>query len=198
MKKLLPLFMLILSLTACQACGPAELKTPDVSTEAQDPYPWAVWEECSNTEGSNPCNFTLADQNGVEVSLYDFYGSPIILDLSAMWCGPCNSAAVELQSTVEDYSNHDLRYVTVIIDNEYGEPPSQQDLERWADGYGISEPVLGGSRDIINGDPSLGWPIGGWPTFIGITADMEVHLIMQGFSTSLIEHLADETISASQ
>ena len=187
-----------LILSACSsACGPAELKTED-STKEEDPYAWATWEDCSQTEGDHPCNFTLKDQNGNDVSLYDFYGSPVILDFSAMWCGPCNSAAIELQDTVDSYSNDGLRYITVLIDNSQGNPPTQSELEGWASDYGITEPILGGNRDMLNGDPTLGWPLGSWPTFVGITSEMKIHLVMTGFSSSLIEYLADETISNSQ
>ena len=197
MKKLLTLFIMCFALTACQACGPAELKT-DEDTSKEELYAWATWEECSQSEGDHPCNFTLKDQHGDDVSLYDFYGSPIILDFSAMWCGPCNMAAIELQETVDKYKDDDLRYITVLIDNSQGDPPTQEELARWATDYGISEPVLGGNRDMLNGDASLGWPLGSWPTFVGITSEMEIHLVMTGFSSSLIEYLADETIAASQ
>ena len=198
MKTLLSLF-LTLFLFGCSSCGPAELETPtDTQEEEPLPYEWATWETCSQVEGDHPCNLTLQDQNGEEVSLYDFYGSPVILDFSAMWCGPCQMAANELQQTVEHYANDDLRYITVLIDNPSGNPPTQTDLEGWATMYGISEPVLGGNRGLIDYSAQSGWNITSWPTFVGITSDMEVHLILKGFSTSLVEYLADETIAASQ
>jgi hypothetical protein len=71
-------------------------------------------------------------------------------------------------------------------------------LDGWASTFGISEPVLGGNRDIIDYSAQAGWNLTSWPTFVGITSDMEIHLILSGFSTSLIEYLADETIAASQ
>ena len=198
MKNLIPLFI-TLFLFGCNSCGPAELETPeDTQEEEVLPYEWATWETCSQIEGDHPCNFTLHDQNGNEVSLYDFHGSPIILDFSAMWCGPCQMAASDLQNTVDQYADDDLRYVTVLIDNLNGEPPTQSDLEGWANSYGISESVLGGNRDMIDYSAQVGWSLTSWPTFVGITSDMEVHLILQGYSTSLIEYLADETIAASQ
>ena len=38
-------------------------------------------------------DFTAGDAWGEDLSLYQFYGSVILLDFSAGWCGPCNDVA---------------------------------------------------------------------------------------------------------
>ena len=80
------LFFLFL-ISACNACTP-RLDKSDDSQVQENPYPW---EECSQHIEEHPCNFTLVDQHGNDVSLYDFYKQPIVLDFSVMWCGPCIS-----------------------------------------------------------------------------------------------------------
>ena len=184
-------------LTACSACGPAELKTETAAPA--DPYPFAVWEDCSQVALDHPCNFTLKDQNDEDVSLYDFYGSTIVLDLSAMWCGPCQIAARDVQATVERFADHDVRYISVLIDNQQGERPTLADAQTWANTFGItSEPVLQGSRDILNADPTQGWPLGSWPTFVLITSDMKILLFQAGYNQQLLDILIEDTIAHSQ
>jgi len=199
MKKLFMSLAAVAFLTACSACGPTELHTDSSEAVNKDPYPFATWETCSQTVGDHPCNFTLKNQNDEDVSLYDFYGSTIILDLSAMWCGPCVQAGSDVQATVERFSEHDIAYITVLIDNPQGQPPSLSDVQGWAANLGIeSEPVLQGSRDLLSGDASAGWPLTSWPTFILITSEMEIHLFQTGYSQQLLDMLIEDTISAVQ
>ena len=55
-------------MVACSSCGPAELETTETAEEVEeDPYPFATWESCSQSEGDHPCNFTLLDQSDEEV-----------------------------------------------------------------------------------------------------------------------------------
>ena len=183
-------------LTACSACGPAELET---DTVIQDPYPFATWETCSQTVGDHPCNFTLLDQHNEEISLYDFYGSPIILDLSAMWCGPCQIAGSDVQSTVERFEENGVRYITVLIEDLAGGEVDQSDAQSWAANLGIeTEPILQGSRDLLSADPTLGWPLQSWPTFILITSKMEVYYFQVGYNQQVLDMLIEDTIAAGQ
>ncbi len=195
MKKLFMAIALGL-LTACSACGPAELESDTVKA---DPYPFAVWETCSQTTGDHPCNFSLKDQHDEEVSLYDFYGSTIILDLSAMWCGPCQMAGYDVQDTIERFSGQNVKYITILIDNLQGEEPTLGDAQQWASTLGIeTEPVLQGSRELLNSDPALGWPLESWPTFILITSDMEIYVFQKGYNQQVLDMLIEDTISQTQ
>lgn len=195
MKRIL-LSMLLMLAAACSACGPGQLIVDD-SVEV-DPYPWAN-EACSNEIGSQPCNFELLDQNDEMVSLYDFYGSVVILDLSAMWCGPCQIAGSDVQGTIERFAEHDVRYITVLVDNLQGNPPALSDVQSWASNLGIeTEPILQGSRDFLNADPSLGWPLESWPTFILITSEMEVYYFQKGYNQQVLDMLIEDTISQTQ
>ncbi len=183
-------------LTACSACGPAQLEVDSVEV---DPYPFATWESCSQAVGEHPCNFTLKDQHDEDVSLYDFYGSVIVLDLSAMWCGPCQAAGSDVQATVERFSEHDVRYITVLVDDPYRQPPSLAFAQSWATNLGIvTEPVLQGSRDFLSEDPTTGWPLSSWPTFVLITADMKTHVFQAGYSQQLLDMLIEDAISQTE
>lgn len=195
--KTFAILFLGLSLVACASCGPAELETTETAVE--DPYPFATWETCSQAIGDHPCNFTLPDQNGEEVSLYDFYGAPIVLDLSVMWCGPCQLAGSDVQATTDRFSDDGLRYITMLIEDLGGEPVDVVDAESWATTLGIiSEPVLQGSRDMLSPNVTTGWPLASWPTFVLITADMKIYTFQAGYSQTLLDSLIEETIAQTQ
>jgi thiol-disulfide isomerase/thioredoxin len=197
--KIFAILFLGLSLVACSSCGPAELQTTETAEIEEDPYPFATWESCSQSEGDHPCNFTLLDQSDEEVSLYDFYGSVIVLDFSAMWCSPCQQAGADVQETVEKFKDDDVRYVTVLIENFSGNDPTLVDVQSWASNLGItSEPILQGSRDLLSGSPSTGWPLQSWPSFAFITSDMEIHIWHAGYNQQMLELMIEDTIAQAQ
>jgi thiol-disulfide isomerase/thioredoxin len=196
MKRLLLFAALATTISmACTSCEPAKLQTEDVIIP-EEPWAFATWEDCSQVVGDHPCNFTLLDQDNKEVSLYDFYGSTIILDLSAMWCSPCQAAGSDVQDTIERFASEDIRYVTVLIENLQGNPLTQDDVQSWALNLGIeTEPILQGSRDFLNSDATIGWPLESWPTFILITSEMKIHTFQKGYSQQILDMLIEDTIS---
>lgn len=147
------------------------------------------WEDCSQTIGDHPCDFTLVDQNGEDFNLYDHYGKYIILDFSAMWCGPCQFAATEVEELQQKYGD-DVVYVTILIENTHGNPPTRNNVETWASVFGIeSAPVLGASRNLLSSDPDIGWPLYAWPQFHIIDKEMILIDSFKGVSPGKIEAL---------
>ena len=138
----------------------------------------------------------MQDQNGNEVSLYDFYGDTIVIDFSVMWCGPCNVAASEVQAVKDAYDANGFAYLTVLVETPQGDTPDSSDCKDWADTYEITEPVLAGSRDMIDYSSTNGWPVQGWPTFYFITDEMVIHTSLRGFSSSYIDMLIQDTMGS--
>lgn len=91
-------------------------------------------------------DFLLMDQNGDEVALWQFYGSVIVLDISTMWCGPCKDLAKDVTETWHEYDDRGFMYLTLLPEDDQGQVPDQEDLQRWAGDYDIEAPVL--SDDI--------------------------------------------------
>ena len=145
------------------------------------------WEDCSQSLGDHPCDFTLIDQHGNEFNLYDHHGKYIILDLSAMWCGPCQFAATEVEELQQKYGD-DIVYVTILIENGSGNPPTRNNVADWAEIFSIeSAPALGASRNFISSDPDEGWPLAAWPQFHIIDRNMVLIESFKGVRAGLME-----------
>jgi len=183
----------VLAMAGCLQQTPAEPPPPE-----PPPSP-ITWETCSQSIGDHPCDFTLQDQNDDDFNLYEHYGDFIMIDLSVMWCGPCQRAADEVQMT-EDYFNDQLgddqqfHYVTILIEDLDGDPPDLEDVDSWATYFEItSAPVLQGSRDLL-GNSDEGWPLQGWPTFFFIDDEMQLVNSQRGFSAPHISELIHELL----
>jgi len=173
---------------AVLSCDP----TPVLITE-QDTAPieedrsWVTWDECGHNIDENPCNFVLTDQNGKEVELYDFYGKVIVVDFSTMWCAVCVNIATEGDQLVAKYGEENVVWLTVLIENETGNPPDLADLQRWVATHGIKVPVLGADRSLIDMSANTGYPIAGWPTLVVIDRNMVLKHGISGWSEQAID-----------
>jgi thiol-disulfide isomerase/thioredoxin len=153
-----------------------------------------TWDECSQRMGDHPCDFTLTDSAGKDWSLYDHYGSIIILDFSAEWCGWCQVVAGSTQELQDLYADDDVIYVTVLIEDVYGQPADVELAQWWSDYFGISAPVLVGSRDMISTDELVGWPVTGWPRFFFIDREMTLANSLSGYSDEGILSILDSML----
>lgn len=160
-------------------------------TAVAAPEPWAPsWETCSYVLDDHACDFTLVDQNGNPWTLYgdDNRGDIILIDLSAMWCGPCKLAAAEAQEIHDLYKDKGFQYVTILIDDAQGEAPDATDALSWAQQYNISSaPILLGSRDNVDYSGENGFPTTSWPTFLLIDRNLVVRWGLHGYSRQMIE-----------
>ena len=92
--------------------------------------------------GMVPEDFRMQDQHGDEVSLWQFYGQVIVLDISTMWCAPCQDLAATVQETWEHHKDDGFMYITLLPENLETEPPTLEDLEYWSEYFAIEAPVL--------------------------------------------------------
>lgn len=176
------LVLLSLLISMCASCENEDLEIPE-------------WEECSQNMGAHPCNFTLVDQNGDEFILYDHIGKIVILDFSAMWCAPCQLAALEVESLQEKYKD-DIVYVTILIENSSRNTPSSGDVRKWASAFNIeSAPVLSGNRNMLSPNPDFGWQLNAWPQFYIINKEMALEFNFTGFAPGRMEEVVSYMIN---
>tara|TARA_R100000008_G_scaffold50711_1_gene30344 strand:+ start:228 stop:875 length:648 start_codon:yes stop_codon:yes gene_type:complete len=148
---------------------------------------WVTWEECSQKPGDHPCNFTLMDQHGDMVELYDHHGKIIIVDLSSIWCVVCNNIAAKGEEFVADYGAENVVWLTILVDGgTWGVPPTLEEIQHWAAVYGLTGPVLLGDRSLVDLTAETGYPVSGWPTLVVIDQEMVLQHGINGWNESTI------------
>jgi thiol-disulfide isomerase/thioredoxin len=111
------------------------------------------------------------DQHGDQFSLWQFYGQVVILDISTMWCGPCQALAEDVDETWNHYNGSELMYLTVLPQNLDGAPPSVAELNDWTANYGITAPVVSDDKDWYIGAV----PSNTFPQLMVVGRDMRVY-----------------------
>ena len=137
--------------------------------------------------GAKFARLQLMDQYGDLVDNYDFAGQgvPVVIDISAVWCGPCNGLAdwiaggddaygfgtywENVQANIEDGKAH---WLTVLSEDLYGDLPDSTVLEGWAEDYPDDKvPVM---ADTDNFDVAETYLQSGWPTAYLLDENMEI------------------------
>ena len=189
---LLRVFVVALSCAFLLTGCPAKLNTDDVPAD-KDPI---TWDTCGYSVGEHPCDFVLKDQNDEPWRLYDSYGSIIVLDFSAEWCGYCQVAASVLESIANDYLGADVVFVTILVEDGYGQPATLDLTSRWAEYFGLTGPILAGDRSMVDAYGMSGWKVSAWPTFFFVDREMILHGDIRGWSEIAIRDYLDRMIAA--
>ena len=121
--------------------------------------------------GDTAYNFTLKDQNGDDVELYQFHGMMVVLDVFAVWCGPCNDLAPEGEEVWLDLQDRGVVYLALTQEDVNGDPPTVETAQQWADAHGLTHPILA-DADASQGEYAVIG--GGFPTFPVVGPDMTI------------------------
>ncbi len=84
----------------------------------------------------------LDDQNGEKVAVYQFYSRVFVVDVSTIWCEPCQELAEGLQTIADEFGPEEFSYLTVLPQNLEAEVPTTDELAGWGEDFGIAEPIL--------------------------------------------------------
>lgn len=60
-------------------------------------------------------DFTVQDTNGMNVSLSDFKGKPVVLNFWASWCPPCKAEMPDYEKMVQQYSTKGVIFMMVNL-----------------------------------------------------------------------------------
>lgn len=147
-------------LLAFFACYIPVLETPEDTAPVLDwsapDNQWPSATPPSSTEGEGYergqliTDYAFFDQYGDDVSLWQFYGNVVLLDVSAEWCAPCKILAEEVQAAQDDYADQGFVYVSYIAEGNLSQDPVTVDiLSKWATDHHISSaPVLASYDDL--------------------------------------------------
>jgi thiol-disulfide isomerase/thioredoxin len=181
------------------ACTPS-LQTEDIATydtQTQEPLTIGIYTDgvCGHAIGDDICDLVLKDQNDDMWRLHDVEGDIVVLDFSAMWCGPCQSAASTVQEMQDFYESEGFHYITILIDDPTGDTVELDEAQDWAAAFGIeTAPVLQGSRDLVNVSPELGYPISSWPTFVFVDRNLEIFWGIYGYSEEYLKMVIEDML----
>lgn len=110
--------------------------------------------------GKSASDFTLPDTKGKLVSMKDFKGKVVLIDVWATWCGPCKAQMPFLKEVEEAYKgNNNVVFVGISLD-------ADKDKQKWLDM--IKEKELEGVQLQDNVGKAFGrkYNIGAIPRFL--------------------------------
>jgi len=116
--------------------------TPTPTQPPATPTVTPTWPPEGNQVGNRGPNFTLNDRNETPHTLWNYEGDVILLDLSAMWCGPCQSEAKNAEALYQYYKDRGFIILSVLISDYQYNKPDAADCASWADRFGLTFPVL--------------------------------------------------------
>ena len=93
----------------------------------------------------------VPDQHGDDVALWQFYGRVWVLDVSTMWCAPCQELARGLPEVMVHFADEEFSYVTVLAEDLGSDVPDQAELTEWATTFEITQPVLADEVGFTSG-----------------------------------------------
>jgi len=116
--------------------------------------------EMSVFNAGNPAlNFTYPDRNGDSISLADFKGSLVYVDVWATWCGPCKREIPHLLELEKDYHGQNILFLSVSVDED-------ENYDAWT--AMLDEKEMGGVQLFASGWSKIAkdYKINGIPRFM--------------------------------
>jgi thiol-disulfide isomerase/thioredoxin len=143
----------------------------------------------------------MQDQFGDYVDLYHFanQGVPVIVDISAQWCPPCQQLAqfiegidiggTEQWDTIPDkVANGEVIWLTVIPENDEGDAASRKTVKEWANDFPNDHvPVLADTRREAQEYAELE----AWPTLIYLNENLRIKHMGPGWDASVLDAIQD-------
>ena len=141
-----------------------------------------IWADNNLVIGEQAPRVQLVDQFGEIVDLYDFAGQGkyIVIDISAVWCGPCNDMSAYLNDSGGAYWGDvipdlpdaieagEIYWITILGENRQGGDATDSTVASWYDDYPDPNiPVLADDGTYAN---MIAW----WPTFAVFDENMMI------------------------
>jgi len=179
--------LILLFVISCVSIKPMPEKTVEVITNS--PTTEASLEECSYEIGKVACDFKSLSSTGKQVSLSQFRGKTVVLQISVMWCHWCQVGANDGDPIVRHYGDDKIAWISLLLSNPRGKVPSVNDLRMWGDFYDIEKQhLLTGSKDLVINKMGKGKPIiEGFPSYFIIDEQGVVVDKLLGYSPDALK-----------
>ena len=180
------LFLLLLGFTSLSCVEKKEVETGIIEEVVEeDPIHWEPI-ECSFNVGDHICDLVLITAMNTVDTLYEYHEKPLVLEVTSMRCSDCQRSSGNNQYLVT--MSGDIRWITIIMENEAGMNPSVSDGQRWANAFQLSYfYVWLGTRmniDIHHG--KTGFPYTQYPFYVIIDDDLVIHSVIEGYDKDKI------------
>ncbi|MCH7662674.1 MAG: TlpA family protein disulfide reductase [Chloroflexi bacterium] len=117
-------------------------------------------------------DFTLQNEAGEFVSLSDFRGKVVLVNLWASWCGPCLREMPAMQSVYDQYKEQGFIVLAVNITSQ----DSRANAIAFAESLNLTFPIL----FDVNGVVALAYQMRAFPSSYFIGSDGIIHEVIIG------------------
>lgn len=177
---------LLLAAFGCSGEGEApEARQEEAVEETAGVEPVTEGGEVGPREGLYPPPFALPNLDGVEVSLSDFEGKVVVLDLWATWCGPCKVEIPYLVELYEEFKDEGVVVIGVGLDQG-----GASILRPFVEENNVTYPILVGNRSVAQA-----YNVSGIPTTFMIGRDGRIHKKHVGFAPQMAQELRADVVS---
>ena len=111
------------------------------STNASAATPPAASEPSSASAAQAAPAWTLKDLDGKSVSLADFKGKVVVLDIWATWCPPCRAEIPHFVELQNEWKDKDVTIVGMSLDST-----GAADVAKFAQDNGMNYPIIMGDE----------------------------------------------------
>lgn len=129
---------------------------------------------------------SLMDQDGNAVSLNDYLGKKVYINIWASWCGPCKHEFPELEALYQEYKESDevaFLSITSPNDSQFGNTnpadESKETILKVAQEGNITYPILFDTKDSM----MQNFSIRAFPTHIILNSDGTINTVTLGGTT---------------
>jgi peroxiredoxin len=99
---------------------------------------------CAPNDHPTAPDFTLLDLNGNRISLSDYEGKVLFLNIWATWCAPCRAEIPDFIDVYRDYKDKGLEIIGVSVDTV-----SPNRVRQFVEMNGMNYPVVMFNREFL-------------------------------------------------
>ena len=89
-----------------------------VSKEMKDKLNGRLQTAQNTSSGTKSLGFEYESYDGTKVSLSDFKGKIVYIDIWATWCGPCIKQMPALKELIKEYEGKNIAFVVISVDDK--------------------------------------------------------------------------------